>query len=133
MKIGLAALAFSFVWLLACSLVIAADKTTSLSDAQAAIEANLRTAEGKAFDKRVGTEFEQKHVAPLRQCKASAGNDLGSFWILLKLDKDGLVEEVLLYPSTKLGACARDAYLKNKFPAPPHADYWVGVYLNLSH
>jgi hypothetical protein len=111
----------------------AADKSTSLSDAQSAIETNLRTSEGKAFDERMGNEFVQKHMTPLRQCKPSAGNDLGSFWILLKLDKDGSVEELLLHPSTKLGACARDAYLKDKFLAPPHADYWVGVYLNLSH
>jgi hypothetical protein len=128
--IALAALLFLCVL---ASLASAADKSTSLSDAQAAIEANLRTSEGKAFDERMGNEFVQKHMTPLRQCKPTAGNDLGSFWILLKLDKDGSVEEVLLHPSTKLGACARDAYLKDKFPAPPHSDYWVGVYLNLSH
>jgi hypothetical protein len=125
--------ALAFVWLLACSLATAADKGTSLANAQAAIEANMRTAEGKAFDERMGNEFVQKHFAPLRQCKASAGNDLGSFWILLKLDKDGSVEEVLLHPSTKLGVCAREMYLKDKFLTPPRADYWVGVYLNLSH
>jgi hypothetical protein len=125
--------AIALMWLFACSLAAAADKATSLADAQAAIEANLHTAEGKAFDERMGNEFVQKHFAPLRQCKPSAGNDLGSFWILLKLDKDGGVEEVLLHPSTKLGVCAREMYLKDKFLTPPRADYWVGVYLNLSH
>jgi hypothetical protein len=64
--------------------------------------------EGKAYDEQPGTEFVQKHLAPLRQCKQNAGDDLRSFWILLKLDKDGTVKEVLLYPATKLGTCARE-------------------------
>ena len=109
------------------------DKPTSLSDAQAAIEANLRTPEGKAFDDRMGTEFIAKHLGPLHQCKQSAGNDATNFWLLLKLDKDGAVQEVLLYPSTRLGVCAREAYLKDKFLPPPKPAYWVGVYLKLSH
>ena len=56
-----------------------------------------------------------------------------NFWILFKLDKDGAVEEILLHPETKLGTCARDAYLKDKLLPPPHPDYWFGVYLQLSH
>ena len=133
MNHGMRAAALAFAWLLASAPATSAGSATSLADAQAAIEANLRTAEGKAFDERMGNEFVQKHMAPLRQCKASAGSDLGSFWLLLKLDKDGGAEEVLLHPSTKLGVCARDTYLKDKFLSPPRADYWVGVYLNLSH
>jgi hypothetical protein len=115
------------------SLAMGANAGTSLSDAQAAIEANLRTTEGKTFDERMGKEFGEKHLAPLRGCKSSAGNDMTSFWILLKLEKDGSVEELLLHPATKLGLCARDAYLKDKFPPPPRPEYWVGVYLQLSH
>ncbi|SRR5579871_4490891 len=108
------------------------EKATSLSAARAAIDANLATAEGKAFDERVGKEFVDKHMAPLRQCKTTAGNDLRSFWILLKLDQNGAVQELLLYPETKLGTCARDAYLKDKFLPPPKPAYWVGIYLKLS-
>ena len=65
------------------------DKPTSLLDAQAAIEANLRTPEGKAFDDQMGHDFVEKHLAPLRQCKQSVGGDFTNFWMLLKLDKDG--------------------------------------------
>jgi hypothetical protein len=119
--------------LLATPLFAAADKPTSLSDARAAVEANLRTAEGKAFDEQLGTEFVQKHLGPLRECKQTAGDDLRSFWILLKLDKDGSVQEVLLSPETKLGACARAALLKDKFSSSPRPAYWVSVYLKLAH
>jgi len=111
---------------------LSASGRTSLSEAQSAIEANLKSPEGKKFDERLGKEFVATHTSPLRQCRASSGNENASFWILLKLDRIGGVEEVLLHPETKLGLCARDAYLKEKFPEPPHPDYWVGVYLQLS-
>jgi len=110
----------------------AQDKPTSLSDARAAVEGNLRTPEGKAFDEQLGTEFVQKHLGAVRQCKQTAGGDLRSFWILMKLDKDGATKEVLLYPETKLGTCAREALLKDRFQPPPHAVYWVSVYMKLA-
>ncbi len=113
--------------------VVAEEKATSLSDARAAVEANLRTPEGKAFDEKLGTEFVAKHLAPIHQCKQGAGDDMRSFWMLIKLEQDGTVKEVLLYPETKLGICARAAYLKDRFPAPPRAAYWVSVYMKLAH
>ena len=108
-------------------------KPTSLSDARKAVEANLRSPEGKSFDEKLGTDFVQHHLDAFRRCKQAAGADLGNFWTLLKLKQDGSVEEVLLYPATKLGTCARADLLKETFPAPPHADYWVSVYMRLSH
>jgi len=109
------------------------EKPTSLADARAAVEKNLGTPEGKTFDEQMGNEFVSKHLAPLRQCKQTAGDDLRSFWILLKLNQDGSANEILLYPETRLGTCARAALLKDKFLAPPRAAYWVSVYMKLAH
>jgi hypothetical protein len=109
------------------------DRPTRLSDAQAAVESNLRTPEGKAYDEQLGKEFMEKHLATMRQCKQSAGKDLESLWILLKLDKDGAVKEVLLHPTTKMGTCARETLLKSTFSVPPRAAYWVSVYMKLTH
>ncbi|OLB35828.1 MAG: hypothetical protein DMG42_24540 [Acidobacteria bacterium] len=53
-----------------------------------------------------------KHLGTMKQSKQRAGNDLESFWILMKLDKDGAAKEVLLHPATKMGACAKEALLK---------------------
>ncbi len=111
----------------------AVDKSTSLSDARSAIDANLKAPEGKAFDEKLGNDFVQNHMAPLRACKAAASSDPTSFWILLKLGKDGNAEELLFYPATKLTSCARDGLMKEKFPAPPRPDYWVGIYFKVSH
>ena len=75
----------------------------------------------------------EKHLSALRQCKQSAGNDLDSFWILLRLEKDGGVQEVLLYPTTRLGTCARDTLLRDRFQSPPRPAYRVDVYMKISH
>jgi hypothetical protein len=115
------------------SVAVADDKPTSVSDAREAIEANMRTREGKAYDEQMGKEFAQKYLDTMKHCKESAGNDLGSFWMLLKLDKDGVVKEVLLYPATKMGSCARETLLKGTFSAPPRPAYWVGLYMKMSH
>jgi hypothetical protein len=88
-------------------MMFATDKATSLPDAQAAVETNLRTPEGKTYDGKIGNEFLQKHFDEVRQCKQAGKDDLRSFWFLLKFDKEGKVREVLLYPTTRLGACAR--------------------------
>lgn len=113
--------------------VVADDKPTSLSDARAAVEANLRTPEGKAYDERLGKEFMEKHLATMKQCKQMAGSDLESFWMLMKLDKDGAVKEVLLHPATKMGTCARETLLKSMFSPPPRPAYWVSLYMKLAH
>jgi hypothetical protein len=123
----------ALLWcLVAISRAIADDKPTNLSDAQAAVEANLRTPQGKAYDEQLGTEFPPKYMGTVHQCKQTSG-DSASFWILMKLDQDGSVKEVLLYPSTKLGVCAREALLKGKFSPPPRAAYWVSIYLKMAH
>jgi hypothetical protein len=124
-----------FFWLLATLAAAAAvatseEKPTSLADARDAVEANLRTPEGKAYDEQLGKEFQQKHLSTLRDCKNSTG-DLSNFWILLRLEKSGAVKEVLLSPTTKLGSCTRETLLKASFAPPPKSDYWVSIYLQL--
>jgi hypothetical protein len=118
---------------LACAqFAIAGDQPTSLNEARAAVEANIKSSEGKAFDEKLGTEFVARHLDPLRRCKQEAAGDFRSFWILLKLEKDGAVREVLFYPETKLAACARGPILNNRFLSPPRPEYWVSVYLKMS-
>ena len=127
--------AFWALLLAACAVLVtvAEDKPTSLADARDAVEANLKTPEGKAYDEQLGNDFLQKHLGEVRQCKPSAEGDMRSFWILLKLEKDGTAKEILLYPETKLGACARGSLLKDRFPSPPRGSYWASIYFKISH
>lgn len=129
MRNSLLVIALMFV----AAAIFADDKPTSLEDARTAVEANLKTPEGKAYDEKLGKEFADKHLSTMKRCKQSAGGDLASFWILMKLDKNGAVEEVLLHPATKMAVCARETLLKSTFSPPPRAAYWVSVYMKLTH
>lgn len=121
-----------FVALIAGQRILANDNPTSLADARAAVEANLKTDTGKAYDAQLGKEFMAKQLATMKRCKQSAGKDLESFWILMKLDKDGAVKEVLLHPTTKMGTCAREELLRSAFSPPPKPAYWVSVFMKLN-
>jgi len=115
------------------SALLADEKGTNLAEARAAVEANLKTPEGKAYDERLGKEFLEKQLSKMKQCKQTAGDDLESFWILMKLDTDGAVKEILLHPTTKMGTCARETLLKSTFSPPPRPTYWVSIYMKLTH
>src|SRR5690348_6416342 len=122
-----------FVALIAGQRILANDNPTSLADARAAVDANLKTPAGKGYDEQLGKEFMAKQLSTMKRCKQSAGKDLESFWILMKLDKDGSVKEVLLHPTTKMGTCAREELLRSAFSPPPKPAYWVSVFMKLSH
>lgn len=107
-------------------------KPSTVSDARAAIEKNLSTPEGKSYDKQLGPELMQRYADSLRHCKQTAGGTADSFWILLKLKKDGSVNEVLLSPETKIGQCDRAVLAPARFSSPPQDDYWVGIYLKMA-
>jgi hypothetical protein len=91
---------------------------TSIDVARTEVEANLHTPEGKAYDAKLGTEFTLKHSDTARLCEKPADGDTGNFWMLLKLDTIGSVTEVLLYPTTELGACVRETMLNDSFSPP---------------
>jgi hypothetical protein len=108
----------------------AADKK-QLSEALAAVEANLKTAAGKQYDESIGSEFSAKYMSNLKQCKQSipAGSSTDPFDMFLKLDGKGKVQEALIYPETPLALCARTALLAGQFSAPPHGDYWINIHM----
>jgi len=113
--------------------VLAEQKPSTVSDARAAIEKNMSTPEGKAYDKQLGQDLMQHYADSMRHCKQTAGGAGESFWILMKLGQDGFVKELLLSPETKIGQCDRQVLSKARFSSPPRGDYWVGIYLKLAH
>ena len=75
----------------------------------------------------------QSHLGAIRQCKQSAGDDLRNLWILLKLEKDGTVKEVLLYPATKVGDLRPGSTSKSQVrPASPARLLDKRLYENVS-
>lgn len=47
-------------------MVVADDKPASVSDAREAIDANMRTTEGKAYHQQMGKEFAQKYLDTMK-------------------------------------------------------------------
>jgi hypothetical protein len=127
-------LAMSLWLLLSNRLAIKADdKPTSLSAAAAAVEANMKTPEGKAYDAQIGRDLTRKYPPVMKACKEKAEGDTRSFDILVCVDNGGAVKEVLLYPATKISQCLRDAILKDTFSPPPKPAYWVDIHMDMKH
>lgn len=122
------------LWLFLASLSLAADKQ-QLMAAVAAVDANLKTPAGKQYDKSLGKDFPGKYLPSLKQCKQSlpAGSSIDTFDMFLKLNADGRVQEVLLYPETQFAVCTRTALLADEFSKPPHGDYWINIHMQFKH
>jgi hypothetical protein len=76
----------------------------------------------------------QKHSELFQLCRKSTGdNETENFSMLLKLDTNGRVKEVLLYPTTKIGECAREALLRDSFSPPPTPAHWVRVFMTAAN
>jgi hypothetical protein len=121
--------AFLCLCLVCASLSFAADKK-QLSDALAAVDANLKTAAGKQYDEKIGQEFSPKYLPSLKQCKQSSPpTNSDPLDMLVKLDAAGKVQEVLVYPDNPFNNCARTALQSGQFSAPPRGDYWINIHL----
>jgi hypothetical protein len=127
-------LPLAFALAVMSALCLAADKK-QLSDALAAVDANLKTSAGKQYDEQIRKEFTAKYMASLRQCKQSlpAGTSVDTFDMFLKLNAEGKVQEGLVYPETQLAVCTRAALLMGKFSTPPHDNYWINIHFQLNH
>src|ERR1700684_3215071 len=86
----------------------AADKK-QMSDAIAAVDANLKTPAGKAYDEHLSKEFPERYISSLKQCKQGlpSGASIDSFDMFLKLDAAGKVQDGFVHPETQFAVCVR--------------------------
>jgi hypothetical protein len=109
------------------------DKPTPIATAAAAVEANMKTRDGKVYDGQIGKDLAKKYPPVMKLCKDKAGGDTRSFDMLVNLDKNGAVKEVLLHPQTKISQCLRETMLKDTFSPPPKPSYWVDIHIDVKH
>jgi hypothetical protein len=123
------------LWLLVFSraIISADDKPTPIATAAAAVEANMKTPDGKAYDTQVGRDLAKKYPPVMKLCKEKAEGDTRSFDLLVNVDMDGAVKEVLLHPQTKISQCLRENMLKDRFSPPPKPAYWVDIHIDVKH
>jgi hypothetical protein len=101
-------------------------------DAMRAASMNVTTPEGKAFDRKVGVWFGEKHQKTMVRCtEGVADSDLAPFDLLIEVGADGHVLEVVARPTTKVATCLRQAVESDVLPIPPKDDYWVRIAMSL--
>jgi hypothetical protein len=128
-RLSLVAIAWPLVF--SCATIVADDKPTPIATAAAAVEANMKTSEGRAYDAQIGKELTNKYPPVMKVCKEKANGEGRGFDMLVRVEKDGAVGEILLYPSTKVGQCLREAMLKDTFSPPPTPAHWVDIHLDM--
>ena len=117
-----------FVFLLCFPVMLsAADKPTPVAKARAEVKANMATPEGEAYETQLSDDFWMSHSEAVTKCVDSSNSSHGSMEVLVRFAKDGSVGEVLVTPGNKTGDCIRQNLLREKFPPPPKADYWMHI------
>jgi len=101
--------------------------------AEESAEANLRTPRGQRYN----AAFAEKIHIWMQPClDDAAGSDLGSFELLIKVGKEGTIEEITGGGNSPLMSCLghkiNDFRLSKQavFPPPPQPDYWVRLDFN---
>jgi Domain of unknown function (DUF4034) len=100
------------------------------------VKANLETEEGKQYDVVAASEIPQKLGWFVEQCSSVAGDEHGSFDLLMMVHGDGVVGVTFVEPyDTKVGLCVeqklmRETMMRNSpvyLSPPPKPNYWVKV------
>ncbi|MDP9194733.1 MAG: hypothetical protein M3P06_23805 [Acidobacteriota bacterium] len=102
-------------------------------DALAAAKANAKTSEGANYDTTFGRAFAEKHAGTMVRCTQEvpvAG--LANFDLLVNVDGAGVVDQVLVRPTTEVARCLQAAVQKDTYPEPPEPKYWVHVAMSIT-
>jgi len=107
-------------------------QTVTFAEAVRAADANSATPEGKRYDGQLAQFASEHEGAAMGACvEASKVPDMSSFQVVLRLTAKGKVNQALVKPETNVGVCFRDKMKTEAFPAPPKADYWIRIDMQL--
>lgn len=89
-----------------------------------AADANLLAPDGKKYSELVSGTIR----AWIPECvKSATGGPSGEYKVLIKIGKDGLVDQLITVGSSAVGSCvsSKASSRGQAYPPPPHPDYWV--------
>jgi len=114
----------------------AAPYTARRQAAEASAEANLHTPEGQNYD----AVFAEKIHTWLQPClEAQTGGELGKFELLIKVGKEGMIEDFSGSGTSPVTPCLGNKIMEFRqgkqavFPPPPQADYWMRFDMNFEN
>ena len=100
--------------------------------AESAARATAATPEGKKYEDAVGAAFGREQGKSIQSCASEVSRpDLSDFQVFVRVSAAGQVEQALVKPSTNLAVCLQGKLKGWKVPAPPQADSWVGIQVDL--
>jgi hypothetical protein len=105
---------------------------STFKSATRAVEQNMKSEAGKAYDQTFGEEFARQNASSMQRCtQDAAAEDLASFDILTRVSVNGRPENVLVEPKTTVARCVQRAVRRQRFPKPPAPHYWVRVHMSI--
>jgi Domain of unknown function (DUF4034) len=94
--------------------------------------ANSTSPEGSFFATTLTEAINKKYHAKLMDCMKSVPDyPSAQVGMLIRLGKDGKPQQILFSPSNAPSGCFQPQVEKDVFSAPPHADYWVAVLMDV--
>jgi len=105
------------------------------SEQELAAEANFKTSDGRRYQALIDARFN----AAMPDClKVAESTDSDKFEILLKIGRDGTVDQIQTVGISKVGFCVMRAmgsqpHTRPTFPSPPAPGYWVRFDVDTPH
>lgn len=93
-----------------------------------AVEENLKSPEGRAFDARIRETLAASLGSAITECQKFYGDFSGTpFDLVVRLGQNGAVEQLYDSAHTGVSACVGGKIRSNLLPAPPKPAYWVKI------
>jgi len=78
--------------------------------------------------------YQEKYMPVFQSClKSTANPDMSSFSFIAAIGKDGRVLRLYIDHETNIFACVRPRLLKDEFPHPPFAPYYMHMSMKFSN
>lgn len=101
-------------------------ETTEFDTALKAADENLGSKKGEKYDADFGRKAGPWLATAMSRCtKGLPDPELVPFTVLVRVGAEGIAEEVLTRPSTKVALCLKPLFAANKHPKPPGPAWWV--------
>ena len=120
------ALSFGSLWAFVHRPTVAAEQAApeGFLKARSQAKANLSTAPGRAYDRKLAEHFNHSNSSLMPSCFRETKNpDTRSFEMVFILSEKGSAQDILIWPETNIAACYRDKLRATSFPIPPNDNY----------
>src|SRR5262249_51624372 len=89
---------------------------------------NLRDPGDQPYFNLVNRQFGEEFRDALKHCRWDVNETRGATF-LYRLDAFGGAVESMVYPVSDFSECMQPVVSSYRFPPPPKADYWVGIFI----